>query len=158
MASKFNCVDIKSCLCKGIHVTVRIVNCWLMRRVFLLSVGFTQLCFGCFCNASVNVILQWNLQLCHFLVRTVESSLPVLEKGRNVKLKGLCQPWRMRESILINLKKTARLFQVLSEVVEAAFIRSNLGHLDIIGAIFNWEAFHCNNRSLLWDILETVYS
>lgn len=65
MASKLNCIDIKSCLCKGIHVTVRIVNCWLMRRVFLLSVGFTELhvCFGCFCNAPVNVILQWNVLL-----------------------------------------------------------------------------------------------
>ena len=64
----------------------------------------------------------------------------------------------MRESILINLKKTAQLFQVLSEVCVAAFIRSNLGHLDIVGAIFNCEALYCNNRSLLCDILETVFS
>ena len=40
------------------------------------------------------------------------------------KLKGLCHPTRMREPMKTNLKKSARLFQVLSEILEGCFYLS----------------------------------
>ena len=46
-------------------------------------------------------------------------------------LKGLCHPTRMREPMKTNLKKTAQLFQVLSEFWKAVFICLNLGHRSI---------------------------
>ena len=39
-------------------------------------------------------------------------------------LKGLCHPTRMREPMKTNLKKSARLFQVLSEILEGCFYLS----------------------------------
>ena len=39
-------------------------------------------------------------------------------------LKGLCHPTRMREPMKTNLKKLARLFQVLSEILEGCFYLS----------------------------------
>ena len=39
-------------------------------------------------------------------------------------LKGLCHPTRMREPMKTNLKKTAQLFQVVSEIVEGCFYLS----------------------------------
>ena len=39
-------------------------------------------------------------------------------------LKGLCHPTRMREPMKTNLKKLARLFQVLSEILESCFYLS----------------------------------
>ena len=36
-------------------------------------------------------------------------------------LKGLCHPTRTREPMKTNLKKSARLFQVLSEILEGCF-------------------------------------
>ena len=39
-------------------------------------------------------------------------------------LKGLCHPTRMREPMKTNLKKTARLFQVLSEILDGCFYLS----------------------------------
>ena len=39
-------------------------------------------------------------------------------------LKGLCHPTRMREQMKTNLKKLARLFQVLSEILEGCFYLS----------------------------------
>ena len=38
-----------------------------------------------------------------------------------ISLKGLCHPTRMREPMKTNLKKLARLFQVLSEILEGCF-------------------------------------
>ena len=40
-----------------------------------------------------------------------------------LSLKGLCHPTRMREPMKTNLKKLARLFQVLSEILEGCFQR-----------------------------------
>ena len=39
-------------------------------------------------------------------------------------LKGLCHPTRMREPMKTNLKKTAQLFQVVSEILEGCFYLS----------------------------------
>ena len=39
-------------------------------------------------------------------------------------LKGLCHPTRMRELMKTNLKKTAQLFQVVSEILEGCFYLS----------------------------------
>ena len=39
-------------------------------------------------------------------------------------LKGLCHPTRMREPMKRNLKKTAQLFQVVSEILEGCFYLS----------------------------------
>ena len=39
-------------------------------------------------------------------------------------LKGLCHPTRMREPMKTNLKKSARLFQVLSEILAGCFYLS----------------------------------
>ena len=39
-------------------------------------------------------------------------------------LKGLCHLTRMREPMKTNLKKSARLFQVLSEILEGCFYLS----------------------------------
>ena len=52
--------------------------------------------------------------------RTFSDSIvkkPLLSHG-NKGLKGLCHPRRMREPMKTNLKKLARLFQVLSEILE----------------------------------------
>ena len=40
------------------------------------------------------------------------------------RLKGLCHPTRMRELMKTNLKKTAQLFQVVSEILEGCFYLS----------------------------------
>ena len=42
------------------------------------------------------------------------------------RLKGLCHPTRMREPMKTNLKKSARLFQVVSEILEGCFYLSNV--------------------------------
>ena len=39
-------------------------------------------------------------------------------------LKGLCHPTRMREPMKTNLKKSARLFQVVLEILEGCFYLS----------------------------------
>ena len=36
-------------------------------------------------------------------------------------LKWLCHPWRMHKPMKTNLKKSTRLFQVLSEILEGCF-------------------------------------
>ena len=41
-----------------------------------------------------------------------------------LQLKGLCHPTRMREPMKTNLKKTAQLFQVVSEILEGCFYLS----------------------------------
>ena len=51
----------------------------------------------------------------------VFSSLICLYATKFVFLKGLCHPWHMREPMKTNLKKTTRLFQVLSEILEGCF-------------------------------------
>ena len=43
---------------------------------------------------------------------------------RSSTLKGLCHPTRMREPMKTNLKKTAQLFQVVSEILEGCFYLS----------------------------------
>ena len=55
-------------------------------------------------------------------------------------LKGLCHPTRMREPMKTNLKKSARLFQVLSEILEGCFYLSKVDFLHfraVIGQIFS---------------------
>ena len=41
-----------------------------------------------------------------------------------IALKGLCHTTRMREPMKTNLKKTAQLFQVVSEILEGCFYLS----------------------------------
>ena len=49
-------------------------------------------------------------------------------------LKGLCHPTRMRKPMKTNLKKSARLFQVLSEILEGCFYL-NLSHRSIVSEV-----------------------
>ena len=42
----------------------------------------------------------------------------ILSKWLKRLLKGLCHPTRMREPMKPNLKKSGRLFQVVSEILE----------------------------------------
>ena len=49
------------------------------------------------------------------------SPLIYLDATKFLFLKGLCHPWRMREPMKTKFKKSTRLFQVLSEILEGCF-------------------------------------
>ena len=49
---------------------------------------------------------------------------PLCQSILKLLLKGLCHPTRMREPMKTNLKKTAQLFQVVSEILEGCFYPS----------------------------------
>ena len=55
---------------------------------------------------------------------TISTRLPIIAAKRRLCLKGLCHPTRMRETMTTNLKKSARLFQVVSEILEGVFYLS----------------------------------
>ena len=48
----------------------------------------------------------------------------IAEQMHFYALKELCHPTRMRELMKTNLKKTAQLFQVVSEILEGCFYLS----------------------------------
>ena len=60
-------------------------------------------------------------------VRTVVTAIFVMTEedwGEKTNIKGAMSPRRMREPMKTNLKKSARLFQVVSEILEGCFYLS----------------------------------
>ena len=66
------------------------------------------------------LILSCNKMKEKIIKKLKKKNLPQNAKELPV-LKGLCHPTRMREPMKTNLKKSARLFQVLSEILEDCF-------------------------------------
>ena len=54
----------------------------------------------------------------------MKSLVPALQLAQTAFKGGLCRPTRMREPMKTNLKKTAQLFQVVSEILEGCFYLS----------------------------------
>ena len=61
----------------------------------------------------------------------------------------------MREPMKTKLKKSVRLFQVLSEILEGCFYL-NLSHRSIVSEVLYEESFYGDYRIIFWHYFEIV--